>query len=43
MLLIKYRLSEHLKMDVPVKALWHFFHSHWNMNEAVSLVEDKNI
>jgi len=40
MLLIKSRLSEFLKTDVPIKAIWSFLHAHWNMNEVVSLIKD---
>jgi len=33
---IKSHLSERLKMDVPVKEIWSFLNTHWDMNEVVS-------
>lgn len=43
MLLIQSQLSECLKVDVPIKAIWNFLHAHWNMKGAVSLIKDSNI
>ncbi|XP_060856126.1 MRG/MORF4L-binding protein-like isoform X2 [Metopolophium dirhodum] len=31
---IKSHLSERLKMDVPIKEIWSFLHTHWNMDEV---------
>ncbi|NP_001155720.1 MRG-binding protein-like [Acyrthosiphon pisum] len=34
MLIIKSHLSERLQMDVPIKEIWRFLHSYWNMDEV---------